>query len=91
MQKQSADAALKMKEELNEFNSLSGENFNIRIGIHSGPTVAGVIGKRKYSYDIWGDAVNVASRMESHGESGKIHVSEITYSLLKDKYRFNFL
>jgi hypothetical protein len=49
---------------------------NIRIGIHTGSIVAGIIGKNKFSYDLWGDAVNTASRMESHGEPGRIHVSE---------------
>jgi len=52
------------------------KNIEIRIGIHSGEVVAGIIGKNKYTYDLWGDAVNVASRMESHSEAGRIHVSE---------------
>jgi class 3 adenylate cyclase len=50
--------------------------------------VAGVIGKRKFSYDLWGDSVNVAARMESHGEPGKIQVSDATWSLLREKYEF---
>ncbi|MBM4022555.1 MAG: response regulator [Planctomycetes bacterium] len=60
----------------------------LRIGIHSGPVVAGVIGSHKFSYDLWGDAVNVASRMESHGEPGMIHVSAHTRESLGDRFRF---
>jgi len=58
----------------------------VRIGIHSGELIAGVIGKNKFVYDIWGDTVNAASRMESSGEPGKVNISGITYQLVKDKF-----
>jgi class 3 adenylate cyclase len=60
--------------------------FEIRIGVHTGPVVAGIVGTKKFAYDIWGDAVNVASRMESSGEAGKINISGSTYALVKDKF-----
>ena len=60
--------------------------FEIRIGIHTGPVIAGVVGSRKFAYDIWGDTVNLASLMEQHGEVGKINISASTYSLIKDDY-----
>jgi adenylate cyclase len=60
--------------------------WELRVGIHTGSVVAGVVGKKKYAYDIWGDTVNVANRMESNGEGGKVNISAATYNLVKDKY-----
>jgi len=60
--------------------------WDLRIGIHTGPVVAGVVGKKKYAYDIWGSTVNIASRMESNGEPGQVNVSASTYELIKDKF-----
>jgi guanylate cyclase len=65
-----------------------GLAMELRIGMHSGPVVAGVIGRQKFSYDLWGDTVNLASRMESHGEPSRIHVSPATRALLGDAFLF---
>tara|TARA_R110002012_G_scaffold321191_3_gene547984 strand:+ start:30667 stop:32631 length:1965 start_codon:yes stop_codon:yes gene_type:complete len=64
--------------------------FEIRIGINTGPVVAGVVGTKKFQYDIWGSTVNIAARMESNSEEGKINISENTYQHLKDKYDFTY-
>lgn len=64
--------------------------FEIRIGIHTGPVVAGIVGLKKFQYDIWGDTVNTASRMESAGEVGQVNISEATYELVKDNSKFEF-
>ncbi|OKH15234.1 adenylate/guanylate cyclase domain-containing protein [[Limnothrix rosea] IAM M-220] len=83
-----AEMALAMQRELMKINVAKNINITLRIGINSGPVVAGVIGKKKFIYDLWGDAVNTASRMESHGLPGQIQVTESTYELLKNQYHF---
>ena len=62
----------------------------MRIGIHTGPVVAGIVGVKKYAYDIWGDTVNLAARMESSSEAGRINISGTTYSLVKDKFNCTY-
>jgi class 3 adenylate cyclase len=66
------------------------EIFEVRIGVHTGPVVAGIVGVKKFAYDIWGDTVNLASRMESSGEAGKINISGITFALVKDKFNCTY-
>jgi adenylate cyclase len=78
--------ALGMFEDLAEFNKLHQMNLGMRIGINSGPVVAGVIGHSKFSYDLWGNTVNTASRMESASIPGKIQISPSTYEQVKDRF-----
>jgi class 3 adenylate cyclase/FixJ family two-component response regulator len=82
------EMAIAMRREMKRFVQHSGNSIQLRIGINTGTVVAGVIGISKFSYDLWGDAVNVASRMESQGLVGKIQVTEATYQRLRDKYEF---
>ncbi|MFB2877445.1 PAS domain S-box protein [Floridanema aerugineum] len=83
-----AEMALDMKTQIDRFNRESGQNVQLRVGINTGPVIAGVIGIKKFIYDLWGDTVNTASRMESHGLAGQIQVTTTTYELLRDKYHF---
>ena len=79
-------AAKRMIDFLNERNEISAIKWKARIGIHSGPISAGVIGKKKFAYDLFGDTLNIASRIESNGEEGRINVSAYTYDLIKDEF-----
>jgi class 3 adenylate cyclase len=81
-----AEMALAIQRRVADFGQRFGEPLSLRIGIDSGPVVAGVIGKRKFIYDVWGDTVNTASRMESHAEPGTIQVTDAVRELLKDDY-----
>ncbi len=82
------EAAFEMLESMRAFNRRNQVNWSVRIGMNSGPVVAGIIGTRKFSYDLWGETVNIASRMESHGIPGRIQIPESTKQLLGDKYAY---
>jgi len=79
---------MEMLQVIEVLNEQSHDNFKIRVGIHTGPVIAGVIGKNKFNYDLWGDTVNIASRMESQGLADNIQISETTYQHIKDKFIF---
>jgi class 3 adenylate cyclase len=78
--------ALDMREAMRSDDKFGHLGLELRIGINSGPVVAGVIGRKRFLYDLWGDAVNMASRMESHGTPGQIQVARATYELLRDEF-----
>ena len=83
-----ADMALGMIEAMRDYRSDTGDRLEIRVGLHVGPAVAGIIGLKKFIYDIWGDTVNTASRLESHGVPARIQVTTETAARLSDAYRF---
>ncbi|MEO6994316.1 MAG: adenylate/guanylate cyclase domain-containing protein [Lacunisphaera sp.] len=84
-----ANAAFELLEAVRLFNRRHQLEWSIRVGMNSGPVVAGIIGTKKFSYDLWGDTVNIASRMESHGQPGEIQISEVTMKLLVNKFEFD--
>src|SRR5439155_15508163 len=83
-----ADLALAMQRETARFTDGAGRALRMRIGVNTGPVVAGVIGTKKFAYDLWGDTVNLASRMESHAQPGGILVTAATYECLRNEYVF---
>ena len=85
----SAELALDLQEEIERLNHEYDTTVRLRIGICTGPVVAGVIGRRRFAYDLWGEAVNLACRLESTGEAGKIQIAESTHDRLKHKYEFD--
>lgn len=80
--------ALDMLEAIATIERDDGKPFSLRIGLHAGPVVAGVIGRRKFAYDLWGDTVNVASRLETSGRPGEIRVSDAVHRLLDGEFTF---
>ncbi len=87
-------AALEMQEFISRRKKKLDEKnlpaFQMRVGIHTGPVVAGIVGVKKFQYDLWGDTVNTASRMESNGELGKVNISHVTYKMIEDNPEFKF-
>jgi class 3 adenylate cyclase len=84
-----AEMGLAIVEAMRDERWPGGEPIEVRVGIATGPVVAGVIGRRRFAYDLWGDTVNLASRLESNGTPGRILVSEATVAALRDRYRFS--
>ena len=88
------NVALDMQDFMKNFNSTkkiqNRPEFEFRIGIHTGPVVAGVVGVTKFAYDIWGDTVNLTSQMEQQSQAGKINISGATYELVKDKFNCTY-
>lgn len=83
-----AELALAMRVEAARCSAPDGERLEVRIGIDTGPVTAGVVGRNRFIYDLWGDTVNTASRMEATGEPSRIQVTARTYRRLRDRYRF---
>ena len=83
-------AGLRMSAYLTERNESAAFKWDLRVGIHTGPVVSGVVGKRKYAFDIWGDSVNLAARMESAGEVGRVNISAYTYDLVRATFNCEY-
>jgi class 3 adenylate cyclase len=81
-----AEMAMDMQKVVAWLSAGEGIKFNIRIGMSSGPVIGGIIGSKKFIYDLWGDAVNIASRMESHGMGGAVQITQATYELIKEEF-----
>jgi len=81
---------LRMLDYLAERNRKAAFKWSLRVGVHSGPVVTGVVGKRKYAFDVWGDTVNIASRMEGAGEAGRVNVSAYTYDLIRTEFECEY-
>ena len=86
-----ADMAMRMPAIVRDVSHALGEPLDVRLGMHTGPVVAGIIGTHKFVYDVWGDTVNIASRMEHHGEPGRVHITEATKAALGDRYTYDAL
>ena len=85
---QAMEMAKAMLSYINSIKTTNSKKVKIRIGMHSGSIVAGVIGKKKFVYDLWGNTVNIASRLEAYGKAGEIHISKELMKLLKGHYKF---
>jgi class 3 adenylate cyclase len=81
-------AALEMRDFIADRRRRGGPYLGMRIGVHTGPVVAGIVGKKKFQYDVWGDTVNTASRMESSGAAGQVNISQATHDFLGNRFRF---
>jgi class 3 adenylate cyclase len=79
-----------MQKKEQEMSAVSRKFFKLRVGLHCGPLVAGVVGNLKFAYDIWGDTVNTAARMEQNGETGKVNISEAMYQQVKDLFHCEY-
>lgn len=83
-------AALALTRFIQDRNETSAMKWGVRVGVHSGAVVAGIVGKYKYAYDVWGDTVNIASRLESSGEVNKVNISAYTFELVRDRFECEY-